>query len=106
MDVRLPGNGNSNSHGARPVHSIISMIKWIWTSRLSIKNSFTLSLGFQEVPPWTSCPPSQTPKKRYVYSPVECGAQFGVDASGCTVVDGATHVDQCVLLAGAGGCRV
>ena len=39
VDVRLPGKGNSNSHGARPVHQIISMIKWIRTSRLSIKNS-------------------------------------------------------------------
>ena len=29
----------SHSHGARPVHQIISMINWIWTSRLSIKNS-------------------------------------------------------------------
>ena len=38
VDVRLPGKGNSNSHGARPVHQIISMIKWIRTSRLSIKN--------------------------------------------------------------------
>jgi len=36
-DVRLPGNGNSNSHGARPVHLIITMIKWIRTSRLSIR---------------------------------------------------------------------
>ena len=38
-DVRLPGKGNSNSRGARPVHLIITMIKWIRTSRLSIKNS-------------------------------------------------------------------
>ena len=36
VDVRLPGKGNSNSHGARPVHLIITMIKWIRTSRLSI----------------------------------------------------------------------
>jgi len=28
--------GNSNSHGARPVHLIITMITWIRTSRLSI----------------------------------------------------------------------
>ena len=42
VDVRLPGKGNSNSHGARPVHLIITMIKWIWTSRLSIKNSLLL----------------------------------------------------------------
>jgi len=42
VDVRLPGKGNSNSHGARPVYQIISMIKWIRTSRLSIKNSFSL----------------------------------------------------------------
>jgi len=43
VDVRLPGNGNSDSHGARPVHLIITMMKWIRTSRLSIKNS--LSVG-------------------------------------------------------------
>jgi len=30
------GKGNSNSHGARPVHLIITMIKWIRTSILSI----------------------------------------------------------------------
>jgi len=39
VDIRLHGKGNSNSHGARPVHQIISMIKWIRTSRLSIKSS-------------------------------------------------------------------
>ena len=38
VDVRPPGKGNSNSHGARPVHLIITMIKWIRTSGLSIKN--------------------------------------------------------------------
>ena len=37
-DVKLPGEGNSNCHGARPVHLIIAVIKWIRTSRLSIKN--------------------------------------------------------------------
>ena len=26
VDIRLPGKGNSNSHGARPVHLIIKMI--------------------------------------------------------------------------------
>ena len=41
-DVRLPGKGNANSHGARPVHPIISMVRWIRTSRLSIKNSLSL----------------------------------------------------------------
>ena len=30
---------NSNSHGARPVHLIITMIKWFRTSRLSINLS-------------------------------------------------------------------
>ena len=29
VDIRLPGKGHPNSHGARPVHQIISMIKWI-----------------------------------------------------------------------------
>ena len=39
VDRRLPGKGHSNSHGAWPVHQIISMMKWIRTSRLSIKKS-------------------------------------------------------------------
>ena len=40
---------NSHSHGARPVHLVIATIKWIRTSRLSIKNSLsgcTLASGF------------------------------------------------------------
>jgi len=41
VDVRLPGKGNSHSHGARLVHLIITMIKWIRTSRLTIKNSLS-----------------------------------------------------------------
>jgi len=36
---RLPGKENSNSHGARPVYQIMSMIEWFRTSRLSIENS-------------------------------------------------------------------
>ena len=48
VDVRLPGKGDSTSHGARPVHLIITMIKWIRTSRLSIKNSLTR--GHDECP--------------------------------------------------------
>jgi len=43
VDVRLPGRGDSNSHGARPVHLIITMIKCIQTSRLSIKNFLSLA---------------------------------------------------------------
>ena len=42
VDVRLLRKENSNSHGARPVHVIITMIKWIRTGRLSIKNSHSL----------------------------------------------------------------
>ena len=44
VDVRLPGKGNSNSHGARPVHLIITKIQWIRTSRLSMKNSLSAVL--------------------------------------------------------------
>jgi len=33
VDVWIPGKRNSNSHGARPVHLIITMIKWFRTSR-------------------------------------------------------------------------
>ena len=39
------GKGNSDSHGARPVHLIITMIKGIRTSRLSIKNSLFAAAG-------------------------------------------------------------
>jgi len=39
------GKDNLNSHGARPVHLIITMIKWIRTSRLSVKNSLSGSGG-------------------------------------------------------------
>ena len=42
---RLPGKGNSNSPGGRPVHIIITMIKWIQTSRLSTKNSLSGGRG-------------------------------------------------------------
>ena len=35
----LPGKRNSNSHGARPVHQIISITKWSGTSRSSVTNS-------------------------------------------------------------------
>ena len=42
VDVRLPGKENSNSHGARLVHLIITSIYWIRTIRLSIKSSLSL----------------------------------------------------------------
>ena len=42
VHVKLPGKGNSNSRGARPVHLIITMEKWTLTSRLSINNSLSL----------------------------------------------------------------
>ena len=44
VNLRLPGKGNSNSHGARPDHLITTMMKWIRTSRLTIKNSLSLKL--------------------------------------------------------------
>ena len=45
VDVRPSRKGNLNSHSARPVHLIIAMIKWIWTSRLSIQNSLLMEGG-------------------------------------------------------------
>jgi hypothetical protein len=32
LNVRLPGKGDSNSHGARPLHLIVTMMKWFRTS--------------------------------------------------------------------------
>jgi len=43
VDVRLPGKGKSNSHGARPVHLIITITKWIRTSRLSTNKELSLT---------------------------------------------------------------
>jgi len=42
-DERPPGKENSNSQGARPVRLIITMIKWILTCRLLMKNSLSLT---------------------------------------------------------------
>jgi len=36
------GKGNSNSQGARPVHLIITTMKWFRTSRLSIENYLSI----------------------------------------------------------------
>ena len=36
VNVRLPGQGNSNSHGARPVHKIILMIEWVVNKEISL----------------------------------------------------------------------
>ena len=43
--ARLSGEWNSNSHGARPIHLIITMIRWIRTSSSSVKLSLSLSLS-------------------------------------------------------------
>ena len=53
-DARLPGKGDSNSHGSRPVHLIITMIKWIWTSMMPIRKSLTMSLLTDPGPPFGS----------------------------------------------------
>ena len=45
--IRLPGKVNSNSHGARPVHQIILMIKWTQTSKWPIKNSHCIELSIK-----------------------------------------------------------
>ena len=53
VDIRLPGRGNSNPHGARPVHQIISMIKWMRTSRLSINHSLSRA-GYESPMAWSA----------------------------------------------------
>ena len=52
VDVRLPGKGNSNSHGARPFHLVITMIKWIRTSRLSTLSR--INAPWRSIPSWAS----------------------------------------------------
>jgi len=51
VDVRLPGKGNSNSRGTRPVHLNITMTKWIRTRRLPIKNSLSVYFEADEKNP-------------------------------------------------------
>ena len=51
VDARLHGKGNSNSHGARLIHLIITMMKWIRTSRLSIKKFLPLWQSSQFIEP-------------------------------------------------------
>ena len=41
VDVRLTEKRNSNSHGARPVHQIISTIKRTQTSKFAIRNALS-----------------------------------------------------------------
>jgi len=53
VDVRLPERGNSNSHGARPAHPIITMITCIRTIRVSIKN-FLSQVSARDDRNWTS----------------------------------------------------
>ena len=48
VNARLPGKENSNTHGAGPVHLTITMIKWIQTSKSSIKNSLPQAYGSAE----------------------------------------------------------
>jgi hypothetical protein len=49
VDIGPLGHEKSNSHDARPVHQISSMIKWIRTNRLSMKNSLSL-LSLKSLP--------------------------------------------------------
>ena len=48
LGVRLRGKWNSNSHGARPVHLIITIITWILAGRFSIKKSRYVHEGDQD----------------------------------------------------------
>ena len=84
VDVRLPGKGNSNSLGARPVHLTITMIKWIRTSRFSMKNSLLEALRVVRLGVWTRC-----------YPRFQAGSGLGVAAFG---VSGAVFSDDCVLV--------
>jgi hypothetical protein len=47
VDVKLHGKGICNSHGARPVHLIITMMMWTRTSRSSIKNCYSAAIGLE-----------------------------------------------------------
>ena len=48
VDTRLPGKGDSNPHGARPVHLIITMKQWNRTRRLLKTSLYRVEEG-----PWS-----------------------------------------------------
>ena len=48
VDVRLLEKGDSKSHVARSAHLIIATIKWIRTSKSSIKKSLSQGNGWSE----------------------------------------------------------
>ena len=50
VDIRLPEKREFKLHGASPVHQIISVIKWIQTSRLSVYNSLSSPLTHSRKP--------------------------------------------------------
>ena len=64
VDTRLPEKRKSKSRGARPVHKIISIIRWIRTSRLSIKNSLVEAWGTPRERALPKAPLSQAPSPK------------------------------------------
>ena len=73
VDIRLPGKGNPNSHGARTVHQ---KYQWIRTSRLSIKNSLSPPSVRTTAPPRPQPPAPPAPPS----APDPCGVLCG---AGC-----------------------
>ena len=77
-----------NSHGARPVHLIITMMLWIRTSRLSIQNPLSLSAT---LPPCVHT--------RFPFACDHCGGfgLWGADAIAVGVLFGQVHWSALVL---------
>ena len=99
VDVRLPGKGNSNSHGARPVHLIITMIKWIRTSRFSIKNSLSAAAwayGVASVLRFSTSSMDSIGDTKYRFGVWSLGFRFpgfglGVSGFGLQIAGGSQH---------------
>jgi len=94
VDVRLPAKRNSTSHGARPDHLIITMTKWIRTSRLSIKNSLSGVQG--------------AGSEMRVFHPVQGRELLGfmVQGSGCRVQGAGCRVQDSGFRVQGSGFRV
>jgi len=79
-------DSNSNPHGARPVHLIITMIKWIRTNRLSIKNSslsgWCLRVGMRGRR-WRSNPSGKCSQERLTQGTVTSTMRRAAHPSGC-----------------------
>ena len=103
VNVRLPGKVNSNSHGARPTHLIITMIKWIRTSKLSIKNCLSAGIAKLAVTAIVSSWAEEEPTKSIMASEA---VSKQLQERVTHLLNAATVIPTAHMMGGSFGCGV